>query len=57
MSKYNTKIFAPQYIPTGGVDLSKDKLFDLTRFEELREKVFNIKHQYEAEGIRYEEGV
>ena len=25
----------------GGVDLSKDKLFDLTRFEELREKVEN----------------
>ena len=41
MSKYNTKIFAPQYIPTGGVDLSKDKLFDLTKFEELREKVEN----------------
>lgn len=27
------------------------------QFEELREKVYNIKHQYEAEGIRYEEGV
>lgn len=27
------------------------------QFEELREKVFNIKHQYEAEGIKYEEGV
>ena len=25
----------------GGIDLSKDKLFDLTRFEELREKVEN----------------
>lgn len=27
------------------------------QFEELREKVYNIKHQYEAEGIKYEEGV
>ena len=25
----------------GGVDLSKDKLFDLTKFEELRKKVEN----------------
>lgn len=27
------------------------------QFEELREKVYNIKHQYEAEGIKYEEGI